>query len=131
LTLILTLYSLKNSGTMDANRYRTTLTFDRFGRFNAKKVIMDFASLIQILPPQPQKEQSTIRWAVSFCFYGGFEATAFGGGRWKSGAAPPGADAAAPLFPQRSKNRRISVSPNGFSPPRKAEAVIRRLTEGG
>ena len=53
LTLILTLYSLKNSGTMDANRYRITLIFDKSGHFNVKKVIMDFASRIQILPPQP------------------------------------------------------------------------------
>ena len=61
LTLILTLYSMKNSGTMDANRYRITLNFDKSGHFNAKKVTMDFASLVQILPPQPLKGPFSIR----------------------------------------------------------------------
>ena len=52
---------------------------------------------------------------VSFRFAcGAFEAATSGGGRWKSGAALPVADEAAPLFPQRSENARISVSPQRF-----------------
>ena len=66
-----------------------------------------------------EKKQST-EWAAFFVVKAmdcGSGSLAEPSAAWfgKSGLPPPGADAGSLLLPQRSKNRRKSASPNGFS----------------
>ena len=87
----------------------------QISQFCIGKVILEVPGQIQILPPQPKKEQSTIGGLFLFLVMESLKQRPPEEVVGSNRAAPPVADAAALFDPQRSKNRRISVSPNGFS----------------